>query len=186
MARFQKPAVLIMGAFLFVLAFPFRAPGQWPRPFHDRAPESRPPAPRFLQEVEWSVFWLTNEQRQRWGLPVLAWDKRLAAAARSHTADMLHRRFFSHLTPEGYSLKDRLAAAYPHAALPAGENIWSGAGLDYGDSRALARVIVEGWMASSGHQANILNAAYTHLGVGVAVLGAEIRATQDFLLWESR
>ena len=45
----------------------------------------------------------------------------------------------------------------------------------------MARVIVDSWMTSPGHRANLLNPDYTHLGVGVSVLGKDIRATQNFV-----
>ena len=45
----------------------------------------------------------------------------------------------------------------------------------------MARVIVDSWMTSPGHRANILNPHYTYLGVGVSALGKEVRATQNFV-----
>ena len=66
---------------------------------------------------------------------------------------------------------------------------WPGPGKTSGAATALiiptasfyARVIVDSWMTSPGHRANLLNPDYTHLGVGVSLLGKEIRATQNFV-----
>jgi len=174
MGKLTKPAV-ILSLILVTWAWLPRVWGQWPG--SDGGAAWPPPAAQFLQEVAWGIYWLTNDQRQRWGLAALAWDESLAAAARWHSGDMLQRRFFSHDTPDGRSLTDRLAPGYTRA----GENIWSGSGMNYGDSRLLAREIVTGWLASPGHRANILDPGYTHLGVGIAAQGPEIRATQDFV-----
>jgi uncharacterized protein YkwD len=166
-------AVVILGIILLNLALPRQVGGQWPGP--GRA--YRGPEARSLQELAWGIFWLTNEQRRRQGLAPLAWDESLAAAARAHSSDMLQRRFFSHVTPEGRSLQGRLAPGYVRA----GENIWSGSGHNYPDSWGLARAIVDAWLASPGHRANMLDPHYSHLGVGIAGRGGELRATQDFV-----
>ena len=50
-----------------------------------------------------------------------------------------------------------------------------------GQLHPASRVIVDSWMTSPGHRANLLNPDYTHLGVGVGVLDQEIRATQNFV-----
>jgi len=146
-------------------------------------PASRTPALRVqhLAEVELLIFQFTNEERRKHGLPALARDDSLSEIARMHTDDMLRRHYFSHISPDGASPKERLAPVYLNVISRAGENIWGGRGLDFSDSRRLARVAVDGWMISPGHRANILNPDYTHLGVGVGVLGREIRATQNFV-----
>jgi uncharacterized protein YkwD len=166
-------SILIVSMVLLNLALPSRARGQWPGPGGADAGVQA----RHLREVAWGIFWITNEQRRRHGLAPLAWDESLAAAARAHSSDMLQRRFFSHETPEGRSLKNRLAPGYVRA----GENIWSGSGHSYPDNWLAARAIVNGWMTSPGHRANILDSHYTHLGVGIATWGSEWRATQDFV-----
>jgi uncharacterized protein YkwD len=166
-------SIFILGLILLNLALPSRARGQWSGP----GGVSPGAQARGLREVAWGIFWITNEQRRNRGLAPLAWDESLAVAARAHSGDMLQRRFFSHETPEGRSLKDRLAPGYVRA----GENIWSGSGRKYQDNWVAARAIVNGWMASPGHRANILDSHYTHLGVGIAAWGSELRATQDFV-----
>ncbi|MFF3936866.1 CAP domain-containing protein [Streptomyces phaeofaciens] len=105
------------------------------------------------------VVALTSRERARAGLPLLAVDPHLTAAAQAHCADMVARRFYSHTSPEGGEPWDRAAAA-GSARRTIGENIACG-------QRSPAEV-VEGWMNSPGHRANILKPAFTHIGVGFA------------------
>ncbi|WP_446035202.1 CAP domain-containing protein, partial [Streptomyces olivaceus] len=93
------------------------------------------------------------------GLPALAPDDRLARAAQAHSADMVARDFYSHTDPDGGRPWDRAAAA-GSSRRTVGENIACG-------QRSPAEV-VEGWMNSPGHRANILKSDFTHLGVGLA------------------
>jgi uncharacterized protein YkwD len=131
--------------------------------------------------VESRIFKLTNEARRKNGLTTLDKDDTLVGVARAHSDDMLRREFFSHVNPEGLSPVQRLAPVYSSTLSRAGENIWGGSGYDYSDPKLIARVIVDGWMSSPGHRANIVNPSYTNLGVGVSVRGKEIRATQVFV-----
>ncbi|MGQ9687764.1 MAG: CAP domain-containing protein [Desulfobaccales bacterium] len=134
----------------------------------------------YLPELERSVYHLTNTVRRRHRLAPLAWEGSLGAVARSHSADMLHRNFFSHQTPDGGSPHDRIRTRYPFALAMSGENIWSGSGYNPADTTALARIMVENWLSSPGHRQNLLNPDFTDIGVGVAVRGRDIRATQVF------
>ncbi|MFD8030262.1 CAP domain-containing protein [Streptomyces sp. NPDC048231] len=105
------------------------------------------------------VLALTNAERAAAGLPPLAADRRLTAAAQAHSADMVARDFYAHTSPEGRGPLDRAAAAGSrHRAV--GENIACG-------QRSPTEVVI-GWMNSPGHRANILKPAFTHLGVGFA------------------
>ncbi|MDT0447600.1 CAP domain-containing protein [Streptomyces hesseae] len=105
------------------------------------------------------VLALTNAERATAGLPPLAADARLAAAAQAYSTDMATRGFYSHTSPEGTEPWDRAAAAGAgHRGI--GENIACG-------QRSPAEV-VQGWMDSPGHRANILKPGFTHLGVGYA------------------
>jgi uncharacterized protein YkwD len=135
----------------------------------------------YLKDVEYQVFELTNEVRQEHHLMPLIRDTTLIDIARAHSDDMLERHYFSHVSPDGKSVKDRLVPAYSRSLSRAGENIWGGHGYDYADTTRIARVIVDSWMSSPGHRANILNPNYHYVGVGVSVMGKEMRATQNFI-----
>ena len=141
-----------------------------------------PPVPvQHLQEVEKQVYRLTNEARVKQGLPPLIPDATLGAAALAHSEDMLRRHFFSHVSPDGLSPRERLQTAFGNQVMRGGENIWNGFGYNYRDSKLMARTIVDSWLNSSEHRANILNPYFSRLGVGVAVSGSEVRATQNFV-----
>lgn len=132
----------------------------------------------YFPELEKSIFRLTNEVRRKRGLAALKWERSLSLVARAHSVDMLQRGYFSHVDPEGRTPRERVLAGYPHPLSLAGENIWTGSGHDPGDTRLLARIIVDNWMSSPGHRQNLLNPDYTDIGVGVVGRGQEIRATQ--------
>jgi uncharacterized protein YkwD len=135
------------------------------------------------KELERRIFILTNEARRRHALPPLTDDSALQATAREHCDDMIKRHYFSHTSPEGQTLGDRLKHEEPavvRTMVRAGENIYMSSKLDSSDTPTIARLIVDGWMTSPGHRANILNDKFTHLGVAVAVAGQEIMAAQNF------
>ena len=136
---------------------------------------------KHLSEVERRIYQLTNAVRRKHHLSPLDKDKALVATARAHSDDMLERKFFSHVNPDGTTPQKRIAPAYARTISRSGENIWGGHGYDYSDSTLMARVIVDSWMSSPGHRANLLNPHYNYMGVGVAVMGQEIRATQEFV-----
>ncbi len=99
-----------------------------------------------------------NRHRVAIGCRALVWDDRLAAVARSHSADMARRGFFSHTNPEGRDPFDRLRAAgvrYRAAA----ENIAEG--------QATGREVYQGWIESPGHRRNIENPVYRRFGIGL-------------------
>ncbi|MGY1763135.1 CAP domain-containing protein [Geodermatophilus sp. SYSU D00779] len=108
--------------------------------------------------AEAAVLALVNEARVDAGCGALTADPALAAVARAHSADMRDRDYFSHTSPEGLSPFDRAEQAgvdYSRA-----ENIAFG--------QADAAAVMEAWLESPGHRANILDCELTKLGVGVA------------------
>ncbi len=149
-------------------------------------PQAMPPAPYrgrgplHLQDVEARIWGLTNEIRQQYGVPPLAWEGPLTGVAQAYSDDMLVRRFFGHTNPEGLTAGDRLKPYYQGPVRGWGENIWEGSNLSPANPESLARFIMNSWMSSPGHRENILSPRYTHLGVGVAANGGDIRATQLF------
>ncbi len=133
-----------------------------------------------LRDVEDRIWRLTNDVRRQYGLPPVGQEGTLAMVSQTYCDDMLRRRFFSHTNPEGLTAQERLRPFYSGPIYGWGENIWEGSNLSAADREALARTIMNSWMSSSGHRENILCPDYTHLGVGVAASGQEIRATQLF------
>ena len=116
------------------------------------------------------VVTLTNAERQKAGCPPLANNRTLRQVATAHSEDMAERDFFSHTTPDGEDPSDRAAAA--GYAGYSGENIAMG--------YRSAEAVVDAWMDSSGHRANILNCSSTEIGVGVADSPRGLYWTQMF------
>jgi uncharacterized protein YkwD len=122
-------------------------------------------------DLEARMLELVNGERARQGLAPLKADPELAAVARAHSRDMLARGYFSHVTPDGKDLGDRLRASHAFY-LRAGEN------LAFAHSLPVAH---QGLMNSPGHRANILRPEFGRLGIGILDAGARgIMVTQNF------
>ena len=105
----------------------------------------------------------------------LKWSEKLAAVARAHSRDMIEQRYFDHVDREGRTLSARMdAAVIPWRAL--GENI----AINGTVSGAEASFMNEPRFQKN-HRANILNANYTDVGIGI-VQGpnGSLYITQDF------
>ena len=118
--------------------------------------------------TEDKVVDLVNSERAKAGCDPLTTDPKLAQAAEDHSTDMTERDYFDHTTPEGLTFADRIVnAGYP---TPGAENIAVG--------QQNAEQVMDGWMNSDGHRANILNCDLRAIGVGLAEDG--MYWTQDF------
>ena len=112
-----------------------------------------------------ATFCLLNRERTSRGLARLRFNRRLTRAARSHSRDMVRKRYFGHVSKSGGDIVDRLRrTGYlgRGGTWVVGENIAWGAG-----SRSTPRRIMRAWMRSSGHRANILQSRYREIGIGV-------------------
>ncbi|MGY1438269.1 CAP domain-containing protein [Streptomyces reniochalinae] len=120
--------------------------------------------------AEQEVLTLVNQERAKAGCRPVKADGDLAALAGGYSADMARRGFFSHTSPDGKSPWDRAEAA--GVTDLGGENIARG--------QANARSVMDSWMNSPGHRANILNCDYRTLGVGAHFAEGGPWWTQDF------
>jgi uncharacterized protein YkwD len=125
-------------------------------------------APAKLGEagVRQATLCLLNQQRAAHGLRPLRADRKLARAALRHSKDMVAHRYFAHESRSGAPFTARIARtgwtrSRRHYIL--GENIGWGSG-----SLATPRSMVQGWMQSAPHRANILDGRFHMIGVGVA------------------
>lgn len=118
------------------------------------------------------VLRLVNVERANVGAPPVAWDDPLTTAAYLHSVDMDQRGFFSHTNPSGQGPGERFAALGITGLRAWAENI------AYGQSSPAE--VMNAWMNSSGHRANLLNATYRLLGIGVHSAGGTVWWTQDF------
>ena len=135
--------------------------------------------------MEQRVFRLTNEARGKNGLPPLDQDKALTTLARQKGDDLIKNHRVSQTDQDSLakrSLKDygkEEPATIGRGGKP-GENIHMGSKDDYSDIETAARLIVNGFMGNSGLRSNILNPAFTSLGVGVSIQGKESYVIQEF------
>jgi len=114
---------------------------------------------RSMTSLESEAVELTNQERIINGLHGLRGNDQLAVSSRGHAIDMATNDYFSHDSLDGRAFSDRISAAgYTYASCA--ENIAAG----YADAEA----VVNGWMNSPGHRANILNEDFCDIGVGYA------------------
>lgn len=111
---------------------------------------------------EREVVRLINEIRTENGLGTLTYDWELCRVARYKSQDMHDNRYFSHNSPV-YGSPFEMMKSFGIRYRSAGENIARG--------QATPQAVVNAWMNSAGHRANILNASFTHIGVGYVANG---------------
>ncbi len=117
------------------------------------------------------VLRLVNVERAKADCSALTIDSRLAAAANGHSADMAANNYFSHTGRNGSQVSDRVeAAGYRWRAVA--ENIAKG--------QPTPAAVMQAWMNSSGHRANILNCRYRNIGIGLAYDGRSPVWTKNF------
>jgi len=112
------------------------------------------------QIFEYTIFYLTNQERVAHGLAPFLWNDAVSRAARTHSLDMAVNNTLSHTGTDGSDVATRLRREGLSGLSGWGENVyssWPGA--------TPARH-VNGWMNSPGHRANILHQSLTHIGVG--------------------
>jgi uncharacterized protein YkwD len=125
-----------------------------------------------MEEQIWQEI---NAIRQQQGLTKLNHNDRLASVARKYSQKMAERKFFSHTSPDGDSVSDRVRSANIFYWM-VGENLFRSANIAQPVPAA-----VEGWMNSPGHRANILRSEYRETGIGVWRIGNSYWVTQIFL-----
>jgi hypothetical protein len=125
-------------------------------------------------DFESEVIDLVNAERAAQGLHPLSVDHNLATAARDHSEDMGLQDYFSHTSLDGRTVPDRITdAGYSYNTY--GENIAGG--------QPTPEDVIDDWMSSSGHRANILNPDFCDIGVGYAYVADSAWRhywTQDF------
>ncbi|MEU2620179.1 CAP domain-containing protein [Streptomyces sp. NPDC007157] len=120
--------------------------------------------------AEAEVLKLVNEERAKVGCSALSVNSSLTNLAEAFSEDMAARDFFDHTDPDGKTPWDRAAAA--GISNLGGENIARG--------QTTAQAVMDAWMNSEGHRANILNCDFKTLGVGVHFGSGGPWWTQDF------
>lgn len=115
-----------------------------------------------VSAYESEVIRLTNEARKQNGLAPLSTNWELSRVARYKSQDMVDKRYFSHTSPT-YGSPFDMMKSFGISYRAAGENIAYG--------QRTPQEVVNAWMNSPGHRANILNASFTQIGVGYVASG---------------
>lgn len=117
------------------------------------------PATAPLKSFEDEVVRLVNIERTNRGVPALKTHWELSRVARYKSQDMINKNYFSHTSPT-YGSPFTMMQTFGLKFSAAAENIAYG--------QRTPKEVVNAWMNSAGHRANILSNAYTHTGVGAA------------------
>ncbi|WP_188455182.1 CAP domain-containing protein [Virgibacillus oceani] len=115
-----------------------------------------------LNQFEQQVVELTNQEREKQGLEPLQIDEELSKVAREKSRDMQANGYFAHNSPT-YGSPFDMMKQFGIDYRTAGENIAKG--------QRSPEEVVNAWMNSEGHRANILNPEFTHIGVGYVESG---------------
>ena len=125
-------------------------------------PLNIPQVPDTVLSYESEVIRLVNQIRTENALNPLTANWELSRIARYKSEDMANNRYFSHTSPT-YGTPFQMIRSFGLTYRSAGENI------AYGQRTPAA--VVDAWMNSSGHRANILNPSFTQIGVGYCASG---------------
>ena len=127
-----------------------------------------------MSNSEAEVLRLVNVERALAGCSPLRSNSLLVGVARAHSLDMGRHDYFAHNSQDGRSPFDRMRAAGYSGGLM-GENIAAG--------QRTPGAVMDAWMHSEGHRANILNCGFHVIGIGVATVSGSpygMYWTQDF------
>jgi uncharacterized protein YkwD len=146
---FRFPGVQVLVVLVAASAFAEEKPTA-PGPGQAAKPE--------LSRLEQEILDRTNAERKRAGLPAYQVDPTLMKLARDHSATMARLDQLGHEL-EGKSFDKRIKeSGYRHSG--SGENVAQG--------QRTAEQVLDSWMKSPGHKANILNERFTRIGIGFA------------------
>ncbi|MET9834776.1 sigma-70 family RNA polymerase sigma factor [Streptomyces sp. NPDC006385] len=134
------------------------SPASRPPTRPNRSSASAPPAQSAPTDTVGRVVALVNEERAAAGCGPLTEDALLNKSAQGHSADMQARDFFDHTNPDGADPGQRITAAGYR---------WSTYGENIAQGQRTPEAVMDSWMNSSGHRANILNCSFKDIGVGI-------------------
>ncbi|MEU2261383.1 sigma-70 family RNA polymerase sigma factor [Streptomyces sp. NPDC019645] len=129
-----------------------------PKPKPTPTPEAPDPEPPLPSGDVAQVVALVNAERSKAGCGPVRSNDKLETAARRHSEDMAARGYFDHTSPDGSDPGDRITAAGYR---------WSTYGENIARGQQSPSSVMDSWMNSPGHRANILNCSFKELGVGI-------------------
>ena len=123
------------------------------------------PTPQNVELVRAAILCLHNQIRVQAGLPALKTNAKLQKSATGQSNDMVANGYFDHTSPDGDTFVDRIVGSgyvKRNDGWTLGENLAWGTG-DLGTPQG----VMNAWMNSAGHKANILKRAYKEVGIGI-------------------
>ncbi|MCZ4611269.1 CAP domain-containing protein, partial [Streptomyces sp. Lzd4kr] len=129
-----------------------------PTPKPTRTASSTPQPQSAPTDTVGQVVALVNKERANAGCGPLEEDSLLNKSAQGHSDDMAARDFFDHTNPDGADPGQRITAAGYR---------WSTYGENIAMGQQTPAAVMESWMNSPGHRANILNCSFKDIGVGI-------------------
>lgn len=125
--------------------------------YDDISPDDQSVTESDISQQAKDVLSLVNAERKKQGLSSLTLSDKLTAVANEKARDMAENNYFSHTSPT-YGSPFQMLQQYGIRYRTAGENIAAG--------QKSPEEVMNSWMNSSGHRANILNSSYTEIGIG--------------------
>jgi uncharacterized protein YkwD len=123
---------------------------------------------------------LVNQHRAAAGSPPLTLDQTLSLASRAHSCDMQQHQQLSHTGSDGSSPGERISAVGLRFSTW-GENIGDSRGMGaQAGIAAIDQAMMAEPLTRGDHHWNIVNPAYTRLGIGVILVGSQVWFTEDF------
>lgn len=193
MTSFRPPLAILVAAAVLLCALAAPTHAREARKSHQQPAVS-------AADVAQRIHERINEERRKQKLPALAWDATLAGIAAAHSRDMANRNYIGHDSPGGHGFDHRYRQGGYRCQIRIGRAIHTGAEnvalgrlynsmrtvngvayYDWNSAETIARRTVEGWMASSGHRANILTPHWRRQGIGVEIRpDNRVLVTQNF------
>ena len=141
-----------------------------------------------IRQLERAIHAEVNQVRSGMGLSNVRYDRNLAQIAREHSKDMARKQYFDHVSPTGETFQDRYEAGRYRCSVPidtqsyamGAENLFMGhrsaAFIEHPNGRReevqhltvkeAAKQVVQGWMNSPGHRANLVRPIWLNEGIG--------------------
>ena len=125
--------------------------------------EGEPSGQIKISKMEYKLYQMINQQREKNGVKPLKFSEMAYKAAKFHSNDMAELGFFSHVSPDGKQIGDRLKKfGFKTMNRTWGENI----AMNFNLPDPLKHA-VDSWMNSEGHRKNILNPKFQYTGVAI-------------------
>lgn len=115
---------------------------------------------RDLERVRREMLAAVNRVRREAGLRPLGPDPKLDRAAQRHAEDLLARGYFSHVSPDGENVSDRISATGYR---------WSTVGENIAEGQLSVAEVMRRWLESPSHRRNLLSPDFRELGAGLAL-----------------